>query len=82
MHPVPRRNGVDDKILERIRDGQGTMEDLDTLLDTADNMTGTTICVLSDSCAVPVISGIKKFRSEFEALIQGRRVHSVLTQVA
>ncbi len=70
------------KILERIRDGQGTMEDLDTLLDTADNMTGTTICVLSDSCAVPVISGIKKFRSEFEALIQGRRVHSVLTQVA
>ena len=70
------------KILERIRDGQGTMEDLDTLLDTADNMTGTTICVLSDSCAVPVISGIKKFRSEFEALIQGKRVHSVLTQVA
>jgi NADH-quinone oxidoreductase subunit F len=70
------------KILERIRDGQGTMEDLETLLDTADNMTGTTICVLSDSCAVPVISGIKKFRSEFEALIQGRRVHSVLTQVA
>jgi NADH-quinone oxidoreductase subunit F len=70
------------KILERIRDGQGTMEDLDTLLDTADNMTGTTICVLSDSCAVPVVSGIKKFRSEFEALIQGKRVHSVLTQVA
>jgi NADH-quinone oxidoreductase subunit F len=36
------------KILERIRDGQGTMEDLDTLLDIADLMTGTTICVLSD----------------------------------
>ncbi len=70
------------KILERIRDGQGTMEDLDTLLDIADNMTGTTICVLSDSCAVPVISGIKKFRPEFESLIHGKRVHSVLTQVA
>jgi hypothetical protein len=54
------------KILERIRDGQGTMEDLDTLLDLADLMTGTTICVLSDSCAVPVVSGIKKFRPEFE----------------
>src|SRR5678816_3623738 len=67
------------KILERIRDGQGTMEDLDTLLDTADNMTGTTICVLSDSCAVPVMSGIKKFRGEFEALIHGKRVHSVMT---
>jgi NADH-quinone oxidoreductase subunit F len=70
------------KILERIRDGQGTMEDLDTLLSIADNMTGTTICVLSDSCATPVISGIKKFRPEFEALIQGKRFHSVMAAVA
>ncbi len=70
------------KILERIRDGQGTMEDLDTLLSIADNMTGTTICVLSDSCATPVISGIKKFRPEFEALIHGKRVHSVMAAVA
>jgi hypothetical protein len=31
-------------------------EDLDTLLDIAENMTGKTICVLSDSCAAPVIS--------------------------
>jgi NADH-quinone oxidoreductase subunit F len=70
------------KIVERIRDGQGTMEDLDTLLSLADNMTGTTICVLSDSCAVPVVSGIKKFRAEFESLIHGKRVHSVMSQVA
>lgn len=70
------------KIMERIRDGQGTMEDLDTLIDIGENMTGTTICVLSDSCAVPVISGIRKFRSEFESLIHGKRVHSVLSAVA
>ena len=70
------------KILERIRDGQGTMEDLDTLMGIAENMTGTTICVLSDSCATPVISGLKKFRHEFEALIQGKRVHSVMAAVA
>src|SRR5215213_9931822 len=70
------------KILERIRDGQGTMEDLDTLMSIAENMTGTTICVLSDSCATPVISGIKKFRHEFEALIQGKRVHPVMAAVA
>jgi NADH-quinone oxidoreductase subunit F len=70
------------KILERIRDGQGTMEDLDTLLSIADNMTGTTICVLSDSCATPVISGIRKFRNEFEALIHGKRVHQVMAAVA
>jgi NADH-quinone oxidoreductase subunit F len=70
------------KILERIRDGQGTMEDLDTLMSIANNMTGTTICVLSDSCAVPVISGIKKFRNEFESLIHGKRVHQVMAAVA
>ena len=57
------------KIMERIRDGQGTYEDLDTLLEIGEQMTGTTICVLSDSCAVPVASGIQKFRHEFEALI-------------
>ena len=35
-------------------------------------MTGKTICVLSDSCAAPIVSGIQKFRHEFEAYISGR----------
>ena len=61
------------KILERILAGQGKPADLDLLLDLAENMTGKTICVLSDSCAAPVVSGIKKFRSEFEEYIAGRR---------
>ncbi len=61
------------RILERILAGEGEMRDLDLLLDLAEQMTGRTICVLSDSCAAPVVSGIKKFRSEFEAYIQGAR---------
>jgi NADH-quinone oxidoreductase subunit F len=61
------------RILERIRDGEGTTEDFDTLLSIADNMTGKTICVLSDSCATPVVSGLKKFRHEFEAKIVANR---------
>ncbi len=61
------------RIMERIRDGEGTAEDLDTLLSIADNMTGKTICVLSDSCATPVVSGLKKFRGEFEAKIAQNR---------
>jgi NADH-quinone oxidoreductase subunit F len=65
------------KILERIAAGDGTSEDLDTLLSIADNMTGKTICVLSDSCATPVVSGIQKFRADFEGLIKTRRVHPV-----
>ena len=61
------------KILERILAGQGKMQDLDLLLDLAENMTGKTICVLSDSCAAPVVSAIKRFRGEFEDYIAGRR---------
>ncbi len=59
------------RILERILAGEGTMGDLDLLLDLGEQMTGKTICVLSDSCATPVASGIKKFRNEFEAYITG-----------
>jgi NADH-quinone oxidoreductase subunit F len=65
------------KILERLVDGDGTAEDLDTLLSIAEDMTGKTICVLSDSCATPVVSGINKFRDDFEALIKRRTVHPV-----
>jgi NADH-quinone oxidoreductase subunit F len=61
------------RIMERIEEGEGTYEDLDTLLEISENMTGKTICVLSDSCAAPVVSGIKKFRDEFEAHITGKR---------
>jgi len=61
------------KIMERIEAGQGTVADFDTLLEIGDNMTGKTICVLSDSCAVPVVSGIQKWRHEFEAHITGKR---------
>ncbi len=61
------------KILERMLKGQGKQADLDLLLDLADQMTGKTICVLSDSCAAPVVSGIQKFRSEFDAYLSGAR---------
>jgi NADH-quinone oxidoreductase subunit F len=66
------------RILERILRGEGTLSDLDLLLDIADNMTGRTICVLSDSCATPVISGIRKFRSEFEAYLSGARTPALV----
>jgi NADH-quinone oxidoreductase subunit F len=65
------------KILERIVAGDGTAEDLDTLLDLAEDMTGKTICVLSDSCAAPVVSGLQKFPDEFKALITKTTVHTV-----
>jgi NADH-quinone oxidoreductase subunit F len=70
------------KILERMVAGEGSAEDLDTLLSIAEDMTGKTICVLSDSCATPVVSGINKFREDFEALITRRTVHPLAAAVA
>jgi NADH-quinone oxidoreductase subunit F len=61
------------RILERIERGEGSMKDLDTLLEVGENMTGKTICVLSDSCATPVASGLRHFRREFEQHITQRR---------
>ena len=61
------------RILERIENGEGVMDDLDTLMEIGENMTGKTICVLSDSCATPVFSGLQKWRHEFEAHIKQKR---------
>lgn len=63
------------RILRRIEDGRGKPDDLDALLEISDQMTGTTICVLSDSLAAPVVSSIEKFRDDYLALIRrGERV--------
>ena len=61
------------KVMERILKGEGQESDIQLLLDLADNMTGKTICVLSDSCAAPVVSGLQKFRGEFDAYLSRRR---------
>lgn len=61
------------KILERILAGKGKQSDLDLLLSLSESMTGKTICVLSDSCAAPIVSGIQKFRPEFDAYLSGAR---------
>jgi NADH-quinone oxidoreductase subunit F len=58
------------RILERILHGEGKSEDLDLLLELSEQMTGKTICVLSDSCAAPIVSGIRKFPGEFERYLK------------
>ena len=54
------------QILNRIAEGAGTPEDIDNLAELADNMSGTSICALSDGAAMSFRSYVKKFRSEFE----------------
>jgi NADH-quinone oxidoreductase subunit F len=66
------------KILERMRRGQGRLEDLDILLEVANSIgiiPGTTICGLADGAAWPVKNAITKFRGEFEEYIKnGRKI--------
>ena len=57
------------KILERFEKCEARMEDIDLLLDIANNIEGNTICALGDAAAWPVQSMIKRFREEFEARV-------------
>ena len=57
------------QILERIWHGEGTAEDLDSLLDICDNILGRSFCALGDGATSPISSSLKYFRSEYEALI-------------
>ncbi len=57
------------KVLERFQAGQGKREDIDLLMDVANNIEGNTICALGDAAAWPVQSMIRRFRDEFEKAI-------------
>jgi NADH-quinone oxidoreductase subunit F len=58
------------RMVERIADGKGRMEDIDLLNSVADNIQGRTICALGDAAAMPVRAMIKNFRDEFVHLIE------------
>jgi NADH-quinone oxidoreductase subunit F len=57
------------QILERILHGHGTEADLDTLLDTCDNILGRSFCALGDGAVSPITSSIQYFRDEYLSLI-------------
>lgn len=68
--PCREGTGWMEKILKRINRGEGTMKDLDILMDVANNIEGNTICALGDAAAWPVQSALKNFREEFEAKVK------------
>ena len=68
--PCREGTGWVHRILRRIIDGKGSVQDLDDLLAIAGDMEGNTICVFADAAAWPVQSYIKKFRHEFEEYIR------------
>ena len=56
----------------RILSGQGTHEDLDTLLDTCDNILGRSFCGLGDGAVMPVTSSLAFFKDDYLNYIEGR----------
>ena len=58
------------RIIHRIEHGKGKKEDLDLLLNLADNIQGRTICALGDAAAMPTRAFVKVFRAEFEHHIE------------
>jgi NADH-quinone oxidoreductase subunit F len=75
--PCREGTGWVHRIMKRIADGRGRLQDLDDLLAIARDMEGKTICVFADAAAWPVQSYITKFRAEFEEHIRsGRRLHA------
>jgi len=54
------------EVLERLEHGRGTSQDIDLLLDLADNILGKSFCALGDAAAMPVQGAILHFRQEFE----------------
>ena len=75
------------RVLRRIDEGKGRINDLDMLISVAENIEGNTVCALGDAAAWPVKWTIRKFRSEFESKIQNdnvvlhalNKVHSLRT---
>ena len=75
----PCREGTNwlEKIYRRLLDGNGRAEDIDLLMDVADNISPgltwppkqTTICPLGPSAASPLASSIRRFRPEYEAYV-------------
>ena len=54
------------RVLARIENGYGRPQDLELLLDTADNMLFKAFCALADAAASPIQSSLRYFREEYE----------------
>lgn len=61
------------RMISRIIEGQGRLEDMDKLDDVAHKIEGRTICALGDAAAMPVRSFIRHYRAEFEHYIEHGR---------
>ena len=69
---TPCREGTGwlEKVLQRMVDGEGRVEDLDLLESLFGRISGTTLCALADGAVAPIASAIKLFRGDFLRVIE------------
>lgn len=61
------------QILTRIKNGEGTREDIDVLMELAEVVRDASLCGLGQTAANPVITTLKYFRNEYDELIEGKK---------
>ena len=66
------------RIMEKLREGEATVEMIDKLLDVTKQVEGHTICALGDAAAWPIQGLIKHYRPELERRIAERRSREML----
>jgi NADH-quinone oxidoreductase subunit F len=66
------------RMMERLRDGDATVEMIDKLLDVTKEVEGHTICALGDAAAWPIQGLIRHFRPELERRIAERSARQML----
>jgi len=59
-----------DNITRRLTSGQGSLKDIDLLYNVAAQMQGKCLCALGEFSTMAVVSGIDKFRKDFETMVK------------
>jgi NADH-quinone oxidoreductase subunit F len=69
---TPCREGFGwlERVLQRIVDGQGRMEDLALIEALGGRMQGRVLCALADTGVLPVVSAVKRFREDFVRAVE------------
>jgi NADH-quinone oxidoreductase subunit F len=72
------------RLYDKIVSGNGSLQDIDLLVDVANGMTNKCFCLLGEFSTSPILSTIKHFRPEYEQFIrehQGGRVNGYQDQL-
>lgn len=69
---TPCREGCGwiERILNKIVEGRGSLEELDRIHEIASDITGNTICAFGDGAAQPMLAFVQRYRKSFEDYIK------------